>query len=785
VVQISAINPAGTSTVNLVIDVTGQEFLVDFGTTPTTNALSGKIWNNWTNGGQVLSNIVASSGTSTGYTLYYNTDVSWNTGFGVLPNPALGVFNEANVLIDGVYTTSSLTNGATLTIAKLNPNNAYTLQLFGSRDATETRATLYTLTGANTVSGTLTNSGMGLGGPGTNYNNSNILTFPNLHPSHDGLITLNYKVTQGGFGYLNALRVTTTNYPSPASTYLALANRWTDQNALSPEPGNAVLFLGSSSIRRWESLTRDFADYKVIQHGMGGAVFADINQLLDSVATSCNPRALVVWAGVNDLYADRSADYVFEQFKTFVDSVAISMPSTKIFYIGMTRNPEFVFNAARDTERLQANSLIANYVASSGNPNLIYIDLPAFFEPLTYTTTQVTSNPAELWYYQVDTAHLNKAGYSIWKNQIRSALAANGILPDRIPISDPLAPAVGKKILFDFGPADVTNGDATSGPDILGNYWNNWHSINGSETVVAGERKANLVDSDSSSTGVSLTITGDFKANGKANGGLSSLPSQSLGDLGILSAAQDYFYCTSDAMPGGGDDNVLGGFRISGLNPKLIYDLKFLASCSVASTRQTRFEVYGTSSVSATTQSSGTGIGSNGGNGNDTNVTEVKSVQPNAFGDIFVDVSALSQASSTDVVAYINAMEIIVVSPFEAWARSQGLASGLTAGAAFNATVNGVQAGLIYAFGSSNGSPQNNGVSAFPVMNGTQMSYTFDVVNDPVLIVSYQTSTDLLNWSSAQLVSAETGISPIGFLKKKVQVAGVAKLFLRINVTHP
>lgn len=518
---------------------------------------------------------------------------------------------------------------------------------------------------------------------------------------------------------------------------------------------------------------------------MGGAVFADINDLLNKVATPYNPRALVVWAGVNDLYADRSADYVFQQFKIFVESVASTMPSTKIFYIGITRNPEFVFNASRNTQRLQANSLISNYVASSGNPNLIYIDLPEFFETLTYTTTQVTSNPAELWYYQVDTAHLNKAGYSVWKNQIRSALAANGILPDRIAVSNPITPAIGKKILFDFGPSDITNGDATSGPDILGNYWNNWYSINGSETVVAGERKVNLVDSDNISTGVNLTITGDFQANGKMNGGLSSLPAQGLGDLGVLSSAQDYFYCTSDAQPGGGDDNVLGGFRISGLNPSSIYDLKFLASCSVSSIRKTRFDVYGASLASATTQSSGTGIGSNGGNANDTNVAEVKSVQPNAFGEIFVDVSALSQTSSTDVVAYLNAMEMVVVSPYEVWTRSQGLVSGLSAGAAFNATVNGVQAGLIYAFGSSNGLPQNNGITVVPVVNGNQLSYAFDVVNDPVLSVSYQTSTDLVNWTPAQLVSADAGISPVGYLKKKVQVYGLGKLFVRIIVTHP
>jgi autotransporter-associated beta strand protein len=111
--------------------------------------------------------------------------------------------------------------------------------------------------------------------------------------------------------------------------------------------------------------------------------------------------------------------------------------------------------------------------------------------------------------------------------------------------------------------------------------------------------------------------------------------------------------------------------------------------------------------------------------------------------------------------------------------------NGLPAGTAFNAKVNGVTAGLVYAFGSSNGSPRNNGVTAIPVMSGSQLTYTFDVKDDSALTVTYQTSTDLVNWTAAQSVSAGTGSSPAGFVKKQAQVTGSAKLFVRINVTHP
>ena len=706
VVQISAVNSAGTNTVNLVIDATGQELLVDFGQTPTTNASTGKAWNNWTNGGQYIANLVDSSGAASGYSLYFTTGVSWTTNFGVQPLPSLGVFAETNAVSDGVYTTDA-TNGSTLAIAGLNPDNLYAFYLFGSRDATSTRVASYTLAGSNSVTAVLTNSGTDIGGTGVNYN-TNILALTGIRPDRNGKVTLNYKAASGGFGYLNALRVTTTNFPLSASTYLAQANRWMDQDAISPEPTNALLFLGSSSIRRWESVTRDFADYRMIQRGMGGATFADINQLAASVALRYAPRAIVMWAGVNDLYADRSAAHVFQQFTNFVGTVTNNLPSTKLFYIGITRNPVFAGNSAQNTERTNANTMISGFIATNGSPNIVYVDLPSFFESLTYTTNMTTANPAELWYYQVDYGHLNQRGYDVWKTSVRQALLAAGVFPDRPVAVPPLAPVGGDRILFDFGPADGTNGDAATGIDANGNQWNNWHQVNGSATIVAGEHKSSIIDCTGAATGVEFRITGDFVATGKTNGGLLTVPSLALGNLGTASATQDYFYTTADAVAGGGDDNVPGGFMVSGLNPNLAYDLRFFGSRDASSARQTAYRVYGaTSNAPAILQTSGAGSGINGGTGNSRAVALVSSVKPNAFGDIFIDVSSLEQTNTADVYGYINAMEIVALSPYEAWTRSKGIAGGTGNGLGATNPFNGFSNLRNFAFDGEPGATTN------------------------------------------------------------------------------
>ena len=109
----------------------------------------------------------------------------------------------------------------------------------------------------------------------------------------------------------------------------------------------------------------------------------------------------------------------------------------------------------------------------------------------------------------------------------------------------------------------------------------------------------------------------------------------------------------------------------------------------------------------------------------------------------------------------------------------------MAAGTAFNATVNGAQVGLVYAFGTASGSPANNGVVAVPTMSGNEMTYVFDRVVDSALTVKAFTSSNLVTWTEVAVVSATGGVTPANFIKQKVVATGVGKLFVKISVTHP
>ena len=123
--------------------------------------------------------------------------------------------DEVSVADDALYSQSN-TN---LTLSGLDPAKSYNFDLFGTRDATGTRVTLYTLTGANSDSGTLTTSGTGIGTGGVNYNNDTILTLAGLIPNGSGEISLNFAVNSGSCAYLSGMQV--SEVPGPAHAEFA------------------------------------------------------------------------------------------------------------------------------------------------------------------------------------------------------------------------------------------------------------------------------------------------------------------------------------------------------------------------------------------------------------------------------------------------------------------------------------------------------------------------------------------------------------------------------------
>ena len=615
-----------------------------------------------------------------------------NTGGLLSPNPsllgdfAIGTATEDYFFVEQNQNTSSPNDPGGLLLTGLDPESVYSFRFFGSRQTTSLRETRYSAIGGNTVEFvTMLSSGPGIG---TSYdgNNDNIVEISGITPDANNEITLLVSVVQGNYAYINVMEINATQVPEPSSLVLlggaaavlmvgsrlrrlrqtllvaAVAattlvaadqvdaqpyqnevNRWNSQDAADPLPEGGIVFVGSSSIRRWEQVTRDFADYNVIQRGIGGAQFDDVNVQVDDLVIKHNPSAVVVWAGTNDLAAGDSGLEVADDYLGFVNAIHTADPNVDIFFLGIMPTPGRESNRAKEDV---ANADIQLYASTHEHAH--YIDLPASFDALgAYSGTDFQNK-------FVDSIHLNRDGYDLWTSIVRPQVEAV-MAPDKVYTPN-TALTVGERIMFDFGANDGTNGVATTSPDTNGNHWNNWYSINGGANILPGEHMGNLINTDGEDTGVGLTITAQFNNNGKLNGGLFSPDPSLLGDLAVESATVDYFFSTGDGVQGGGDDDTAGGFMLTGLNKDHLYDFRIFGTRNTTDVRETEYRLIGANEQSAILQTSGPDIGSDGSyDGNDDIVIEIVGMQPDAFGQIFFDQTVISGN-----FAYIGAMEITV-----------------------------------------------------------------------------------------------------------------------------
>lgn len=222
---------------------------------------------------------------------------------------------------------------------------------------------------------------------------------------------------------LVALVVTFFVYMSGAGDDPAFFEReivaFEEQDASQPPAPGGVVFVGSSSIRFWDSLIEDMAPAPVIQRGFGGAQMSHVLHNVHRVVTPYAPSRVVVYAGDNDLAAGygKSADDVVSQYRQLVSEIHGRLPDAEIDFIAIkpsTRRWE------RWPEMNRANREIVAFAAK--DPRLGYFDIatPMLGE-------DGTPRP-EL--FRLDGLHVNPEGYAVWAEVVRPTVVAD-FVPSR------------------------------------------------------------------------------------------------------------------------------------------------------------------------------------------------------------------------------------------------------------------------------------------------------------------------------------------------------------------
>jgi lysophospholipase L1-like esterase len=181
------------------------------------------------------------------------------------------------------------------------------------------------------------------------------------------------------------------------------------QDAENPPAAGGVVFIGSSSIRRWD-LSKSFGKDAPLNRGFGGSRTSDVNQFADRLVLKYKPRAVVYYAGDNDLAGGIEAKQVAANFAQFCNLVHAQLPETKIAFISIKPSPKR--RQLMDVQQV-ANGLVREQCKA--DERLVFVDL--------WTPMLDSKGEPRPELFVKDMLHLNNDGYKIWAEKIKPLLA--------------------------------------------------------------------------------------------------------------------------------------------------------------------------------------------------------------------------------------------------------------------------------------------------------------------------------------------------------------------------
>ena len=172
---------------------------------------------------------------------------------------------------------------------------------------------------------------------------------------------------------------------------------------------NLIVFYGSSTIRLWERLQKDFPDYHTLNLGFGGAYIDSLSNYFENLFKDLKPKAIVLYMGGNDLSLGLSAREIIDKIRIFIEMIHLKFPSTIIFNISI--KPSFERH-----ELLEVIQQINQQVLEM-SMRLPYLHQIKLYEALLEKNQQIRSDVL-----LQDGLHLNKVGYEILKSKVGEAL---------------------------------------------------------------------------------------------------------------------------------------------------------------------------------------------------------------------------------------------------------------------------------------------------------------------------------------------------------------------------
>jgi lysophospholipase L1-like esterase len=221
---------------------------------------------------------------------------------------------------------------------------------------------------------------------------------------------------------LPTLALTAPVPPSPQVPEQVSNVAWADdmaafavKDAANPPAPGGIEFIGSSSIRMWDTLATDFPNQKVFNRGFGGSEVRDSTWYADQIVVPYAPCKVFFYAGDNDLNSGRSPAQVRDDVVAFVQRVHRDLPKTTVEVISIKPSPS---RAQLLPAVVEANGLIEKALAKL--PNTGFTDV--------YTPMLGEDGQPRASLFREDMLHMQPEGYAIWRKALAPKVQCRSVI---------------------------------------------------------------------------------------------------------------------------------------------------------------------------------------------------------------------------------------------------------------------------------------------------------------------------------------------------------------------
>ena len=164
-----------------------------------------------------------------------------------------------------------------------------------------------------------------------------------------------------------------------------------------------ILFTGSSSIRMWNDLKKDFPKQNVLNRGFGGSEMIDLVYYAKPLVINYQPSRVFIYEGDNDINAGKSTEEILANADKLLTLLRSQLPvKVKIIFI----------SAKPSVARWQLKSKYEEFnrqlkLWTSTKKNVLYADV---WTPMLDNHGEVRKD-----LFIEDNLHMNRKGYDIWK----------------------------------------------------------------------------------------------------------------------------------------------------------------------------------------------------------------------------------------------------------------------------------------------------------------------------------------------------------------------------------